>query len=51
MEDGEKSMSDCSVDSNELPTMPPLIRINRNISEYVTLSAQISSDSPIPGVD
>ena len=51
MEDFEGSMSDCSVDSNELPPMPPLIRINRNISEYGTLSAQTSSDSPITGVD
>ena len=44
-------MSDCSVDSNELPPMPPLIRIKWNISEYDTLSAQTSSDSPITGVD
>ncbi|XP_065190004.1 zinc finger protein 32-like [Sycon ciliatum] len=57
MEDGEESMSDCSVDSDELPPMPPLIRINRslsvsgNSSEYCTISAQTSSDSPITGVD
>ncbi|XP_065190009.1 zinc finger protein 626-like [Sycon ciliatum] len=55
MEDFEESMSDCSVDSNELPPMPPLIRIRRNISgdsyAYGTLSAQTSSDSPITGID
>ena len=51
MEAGEESMSDCSVDSNELPLMPPLITINWNFSEYGTLSSQTSSDSPITGVD
>ena len=56
MEDGEESMSDCSVDSNELPPMPPLTRIKRNLflsgnsSKYGTPSAQTTSESPITGI-
>ena len=57
MEDGEESRSECSGDSDELPPMPPLIRINRNISrsgnssKYDTISVQTASDSPTTGVD
>ncbi|XP_065189976.1 zinc finger protein 700-like [Sycon ciliatum] len=48
MEDLEESMSDCSVDSNKLPPMPPLMKSKRNMRDHTSREHGPSSVLPCP---
>ncbi|XP_065189966.1 zinc finger protein 79-like [Sycon ciliatum] len=48
MEDLEESMSDCSVDWNILPPMPPLMKSKRNMRDHTSREHGPSSVPPYP---